>query len=350
MLTDSGTSALTLALRHTCDDGRRPVAIPAYGCFDLATAVLGARVPFILYDVDPTTLGPDFDSLRRALRQGADRIVVVHLYGVPVDMRAVLDLARDHGALVIDDAAQGVGARFNGQVLGSIGDIGVLSFGRGKGLTSGRGGALLWNQNLETFGSNAVAGVEVGSRRWLGEALICTAQWSLGRPALFGIPSSIPMLHLGDTVFRPPHDIEAISAFATGVLQETIPLADTEGQIRKANAAALRATAEQCGLTLPKICLLAEPGYLRLPVIGSAMDARRARTAAAESLGIRLGYPSTLAELDGFGHARVNGTEHFAGADHLAARLFTLPVHSRVSTRDLLRLTGWCAASDHRHS
>ena len=143
VLTDSGTSALTLAIRGLDSGAGRPVAIPAYGCFDLATAVLGAGASFVLYDSDPATLGPDLDSLAKALSMGADRVVVAHLYGVPVDLLAVRALADSFGATIIEDAAQGAGASLDGMPLGSFGAAGVLSFGRGKGVTGGSGGALL---------------------------------------------------------------------------------------------------------------------------------------------------------------------------------------------------------------
>jgi dTDP-4-amino-4,6-dideoxygalactose transaminase len=141
LLTDSGTSALILALRRIAPQGI--VALPAYGCIDLTTAALGAGVRVRLYDIDPVTLSPDLDSVRAALRRGVDAIVVTHLYGYPADMFGVASLAAEAGVPVIEDAAQGAGGTLRGSLLGSIGDVSVLSFGRGKGMTGGSGGALL---------------------------------------------------------------------------------------------------------------------------------------------------------------------------------------------------------------
>ena len=68
LLTDSGTSALTLAIHTLCGArSNRLVALPAYGCYDIATAADGADVKVVLYDVSPHTLGPDVTSLKRAL-------------------------------------------------------------------------------------------------------------------------------------------------------------------------------------------------------------------------------------------------------------------------------------------
>ncbi|MHB1329262.1 MAG: DegT/DnrJ/EryC1/StrS family aminotransferase, partial [Gemmatimonadales bacterium] len=108
VLTDGGTSALTLALRSL---GPAPVVgLPAYGCFDLATAAVGANATLRFYDVDPASLAPDDASLRQILAAGVDGVVFVHFYGVPVDLRRWRDSVRSAGAVVIDDAAQGAGA------------------------------------------------------------------------------------------------------------------------------------------------------------------------------------------------------------------------------------------------
>lgn len=139
LLTDSGTSALILALQKIVPLGGT-VAYPAYGCIDLTTAALGAGVRVRLYDVDPATLSPDLDSVRAVIRRGVDAIVVAHLYGYPADMIAVAKIAGEEGIPVLEDAAQGAGGTLCDALLGSIGDVAVLSFGRGKGTTGGSGG------------------------------------------------------------------------------------------------------------------------------------------------------------------------------------------------------------------
>ncbi len=99
----------------------RPVAFPAYACYDLASAALGAGTRVLLYDLDTETLGPDWPSLERSLEAGATAVVVVHLFGIPVDMDRVGQMARAHGAAVIEDAAQAVGAAWRGRPAGEPG-------------------------------------------------------------------------------------------------------------------------------------------------------------------------------------------------------------------------------------
>ena len=145
LLTDSGTSALTLAIQLSAG-GKPVVAMPAYACYDLATAADGANADVVLYDVNPRTLAPEPASLARALARRPTAVVAVHLYGIPVNMSAWEAAADSNGALLIEDAAQAIGANLGGKPLGGFGPLAVLSFGRGKGLSGGSGGALLANE------------------------------------------------------------------------------------------------------------------------------------------------------------------------------------------------------------
>ena len=111
---DSGTSALRMAMTAAGRAGRTAIALPAWGCFDLATAADGADVPVHLYDVDPSTLGPDWPSLERALANRVAAVVVVHPFGLAVDVERARGLAHAAGALLIEDAAQGAGQRSMG--------------------------------------------------------------------------------------------------------------------------------------------------------------------------------------------------------------------------------------------
>jgi dTDP-4-amino-4,6-dideoxygalactose transaminase len=345
LLTDSGTSALTLALRDVARTRPgAPVALPAYCCYDVATAADGAGVPVALYDVDPTTLGPDFATLRRVLAEGAAAVVVAHLYGIPVDVGAVEALAREHGALLIDDAAQGTGASCDGRPLGAAGSAGVLSFGRGKGVTGGGGGALLGNDapgaTMVVAARSALMPAGRGARRLASVAV----QAMLGRPGLYGLPASIPFLHLGETLYRRPWPPASAPASCVAVLGVTWPLAGAEADVRRRHAArlvaALRGPQRAWAVRGAASGL---PGYLRLPLVVSA--AARARAAAARRLGIMPGYPRALIDLPGFGDRTTGVVRDFPGARLLTERLITLPTHRLLRDDDLVRLESWLASA-----
>ena len=94
------------------------------------------------------------DSVRRALQQGARVIVVSPLYGLPIEWEELSRLASEFGAEIIEDAAQGHGAAWRGRPLGTLGQISILSFGRGKGWTGGawrRCSAARGDRRFESF-------------------------------------------------------------------------------------------------------------------------------------------------------------------------------------------------------
>ncbi len=341
-LTDSGTSALSIAIGAGVSGSRFVrVALPAYGCYDLATAADGAGVKVVLYDLDPVTLSPDWDSFRRALQAGAAIAVVAHLYGIPVDLGLARAAAAETGTLLVEDAAQGSGASFEGRALGGFGSLGVLSFGRGKGVTGGGGGALLAN---DAEGRAVIARALpslVISRRGASELLGAVALWLLGRPAIFGLPAALPFLKLGETIYRTPSPPAGISAASAGMLAVTMPQVQAEAEIRRRHAhrllGQLAGSHRLAQITPPA---RAEPGYLRLPLLAAAGAYAALCAPAARALGVMPGYPRPLGELPGFGGRVQNPGAGFPGASRLAEGLVTVPVHSKLSERDLAGLEG----------
>ena len=341
VLTDSGTSALTLAMQ-LADAGRNlPVALPAYGCFDLATAADGAGLRAVLYDVDPTTLAPNAESLAAALALAPASVVVAHFYGVPVDTRRIRAQVEAAGALLIDDAAQGIGALVDGRPAGLGGALGVLSFGRGKGVTGGGGGALLVPNDSPCIAQSRALALTPAAAGWFGSLAKGGAQWLLARPSLYAIPSSLPFLGLGETRYHAPHAVTAMPSFALGVLSVTAGLADTEIATRRAHAERLRRVARDAGWEVPHLRDGLEPGWLRLPLM---LPMSVAPETIPRHLGVTRGYPQSLADLSGFGERTLLPAARYPGARALAARLVTLPTHGQVRERDLAALERWLRA------
>ncbi|MGE0555122.1 MAG: DegT/DnrJ/EryC1/StrS family aminotransferase [Gemmatimonadales bacterium] len=342
-LTGSGTLALGLAMRAAGRAARPRICLPAYGCFDLATAADFADAEVRLYDLEPRTLSPAPESLERALGGGADAVVVAHLFGVPVATAAVRARAAAAGAILIDDAAQGVGATVEGRPAGAGGQLGVLSFGRGKGRTGGRGGALLaFEPEIGARIGSLVSGAGRPPAGGFGEALKLAAQWLLGRPGVYAIPASIPWLRLGETLYHQPPSVEPLSRFAAGVLLHGIQAVEEENRVRAASAERwTEALAGLAGIERVEPPLGSGPGWLRYPVIVEPELVAVLSTPAFRRLGVMPGYPKTLAALEGFeGRLGAIDTAAFPGAALLAGRLFTLPTHSRVRPRDREALLG----------
>lgn len=336
-LVDSGTSALRLAIQSLATAGspRVRVALPAFGCYDLATAAIGAGADVSFYDLDPVTLGPQWESLGDTLASGVDAVVLVHQYGVPVDVDRVRVLADAHGALVIEDAAQGAGARWRHRRLGARGDLGVLSFGRGKGMTAGGGGALLATGPRGQHLLAAARARVTSGGRGVGSIARLVVQAALSNPLLYGVPARMPFLGLGDTPYHEPWEPRRIAAAQAGVVEAAAVLADEEAATRRIAAARLAAALRgQRGITLiePPSVEGTLPGWLRFPVVLDGDARGRAGGSAFRRLGIIPGYPRPLPVLPVFGHAARSVA--WPGAARLAAGLVTLPTHRWVAPGD----------------
>lgn len=331
-LTSSGTVALALGFLATAR-GRRPrIGLPAWGCYDLLTAADAANAEVFLYDVDPLRLAPDRESLSAALNHSLDAVVVAHWFGIPVDLEPVLLEARRANVLLIDDAAQGVGASMSGKPVGSQGDLGVLSFGRGKGRTGGTGGALLANSEQgEAVLDRAARLDDHASSSWLA----LWAQWLLGRPWLYGIPSSLPFLRLGETVYKPPPPMRSLPLRSASVLDRAWEDSLEEARLRSERAQQwLRILPNRADLARIEIGRGANPGWLRCPVLATGSFRGALMSNSAKKHGVVPGYPSPLNRLPVFPGRIVNFREEFEGAERLAHQLFTFPTHRFVGEKD----------------
>jgi perosamine synthetase len=315
------------------------VALPAYGCVDLVAAAIQAGVRARIYDVDPETLSPDIDSLEKAMRRGVSVAVVAHFYGYAADMPAVRAVADRAGVALIEDAAQHAGGRLGGRSLGAFGPLTVLSFGRGKGTTGGRGGALLAARGAEP---SMIAAVATASSRlthvragW-GDLARASAQWAFSRPSLYGVPASVPWLHLGETVYRPPHAPREISRAAALLVRRAFDRLEADRDARARRAALLMAQLDRAsGLTMIRSIPGSVPGFLRLPVLDQlARD-------PATALGIVRSYPRPLVEEPAMARIIHEGEPSVPGAREICRTLFTLPTHELVSDADIARIAAW---------
>ncbi|HWA56739.1 MAG TPA: DegT/DnrJ/EryC1/StrS family aminotransferase, partial [Gemmatimonadales bacterium] len=248
------------------------------------------------------------------------------------------------GALVIEDAAQAIGAMVGDRPAGALGDLAVLSFGRGKGWTGGGGGALLLNPTSPAGAGLPSMDALAAGPGALGVAVKLTAQWVLARPSMYALPAALPFLRLGETIYHPPHPPARAIPLEAAILLATASAQSGEAETRRRIADRLRPVIAAAGAgRVPSAWSGGLPGWLRLPLLPTDRTLARADQPAARRLGIMPGYPVPLARLPGFGR-RIRGAGHHPGADLLSTRLRTLPTHSRLGESDLLRLEHWIKA------
>ena len=152
----NGTAGLQLAVACLDLQPGDEVILPSFTIISCVTAVLYNGGKPVLVDADPETWCLDVRQLEGRMTSRTRAIMPVHIYGHPVDMDPVLELAKTHGLLVIEDAAEAHGAEYlsgrDGQGThwrrcGSLGDLSVFSFYANKPVTTGEGGMLLTNDD-----------------------------------------------------------------------------------------------------------------------------------------------------------------------------------------------------------
>jgi dTDP-4-amino-4,6-dideoxygalactose transaminase len=143
---NSGTSALHLALIAAGIKPGDEVITASFTFVATAAAIRYAGATPVFVDVDPRSLTIDASNIEAAITPRTKAIVPVHLYGQCVDMRPLLGIARSHGLIVIEDAAQAHGAEYENRRAGNLGDLACFSFYPGKNLGAyGEGGAVTTN-------------------------------------------------------------------------------------------------------------------------------------------------------------------------------------------------------------
>jgi len=139
----SGTAALHLALVALGIGPGDEVIVPSFTFVAVANAVAQVCATPVFAEIDVATLNLDPEMVERAITPRTRALIVVHTFGVVAEMDRLMALAERHGLLVIEDACEAIGARFNERPVGSFGAAAALGFYPNKQVTTGEGGALL---------------------------------------------------------------------------------------------------------------------------------------------------------------------------------------------------------------
>ena len=241
-----------------------------------------------------------------------------------------MGLCKGRNIFVVEDAAQAMGGTCEGRAIGTRGDVGFYSVGRGKAITCGAGGLVLTDSAAIAGAlTDAVKGLpSPGLRDDVKTTTALMLSSIFIAPSLYWFPAGLPFLRLGETVFHRDFPIHPLSDFQAALLDGWMEQLGKLNDVRRLNAdfyrthiPGLRSETD----TIP---------YLRFPVILGDPEAKR-RILVQEN-GSRLGisgmYPSTVAgipQLEGRWSKR-----SFPEADRVASELITLPTHPLVSEAD----------------
>lgn len=336
----SGREAMRVVLARLAErSGRCEIAIPAYACFSIPASVVAAGLRVRLVDVDANgRLAPE--AIARIPFERVAAVVVGNLFGVPEPVAALAAQARRAGAAVVDDAAQALGATAEDGIVGARGDVGILSFGRGKPLSALGGGAAIWSAGRpdapvdpSAAGSasapgKALAPASPGATGRLAACLRGLAYDLSRRPAVLGLLARIPALEIGRTIYDTDFARGAMPQAALALAGALAPELDRLNAARRTVAHALAARICEATEYRPLLEGPDEVGvFPRLGVLAPSRERRDRALAALLPLGATAMYPTPLDAIRALEPHRID-SEACPGAKSFCDRLLTLPTHA----------------------
>jgi dTDP-4-amino-4,6-dideoxygalactose transaminase len=250
-----------------------------------------------------------------------------------------MKLCNEKGAYVVEDAAQAAGALFENRKIGTIGDVGVLSLGRGKNICALGGGVILTDKEPIARLIDQVIGKY--SRPSLFSHL---RPFSTGlglslflRPGSYTIPAHLPFLNLGANIFDPNFEITRLPNLNAGVGQKTFSNLDRLNETRIQNARLLKNNLTTNGtIRIPKANPDGKSIYLRFPILFKNREIRdqACQLLNQKRLGASLSYPAPLNQIAHF-RKYLSNDGNFPGAQFVSDTILTLPTHPFVTAADI---------------
>ena len=168
----NGSAALEAAVAALDIGPGDEVLMPTFTIISCASAITRLGAIPVLIDCDPRTWNMDPVSIEARITARSKAIMVVHIYGLPVDMHPVLDIARRHSLLVIEDAAEMIGQTYHGRPCGSFGALSTFSFYPNKHVTTGEGGMIVMDDDALAARCRSLRNLALeGPRRFVHQEL-----------------------------------------------------------------------------------------------------------------------------------------------------------------------------------
>ncbi len=338
-LVSSGKAALTLileALSHITN--KDEVVIPSYTCFSVPSAVVRAGLKPVICDIEQDSFEYDIRSLDRVVGKKTLCVIVTHLFGIPCDLKSTLSVARSVGSCVVEDCAQAMGVELGGKRVGTIGDVGFFSLGRGKSLCAVSGGIIITNTDrIAEVLSKKVSELKTpGMMEQLSIFCVATFLHIFSRPSLYWFPSGLPFLNIGKTIFSTDFPVEKLAGFNAGLAADWESKLETLNDVRRQRAGAYREALKDDGFLLVREPVGSRPAYLRFPLVADS-PAKREKVCGklmACGLGASSNYPTGIADITELNFSDEQKARGRVGHS-LAQRILTLPTHCYVSDHDM---------------
>lgn len=313
-------------LNNNVLDRNSEVLIPGYTCPSVPMSIRTNGLKISLYDLDPITLSPNIESIKKAINDKTRVIIIQYLFGVTFDLSEIIQLAKKHNLILVEDVSQGLGSKFENIYSGFSGDFSLFSFGRGKSLPALGGGLL-----VDTFGMNTEIFIDHKTSffPYLIKPLLLNI---LAKPFIYGILESL------DLVESKNNEIKEIKSREINTLNKILIFHYSE-YIEKLNVHRKFIAKHYHELfkhydNRILIDERADPTYIRYPVL---IDEKEKINKTQRKLGIRRMYKNTIDEYSVFEDYIVNKPNLY-GCKTLKMRLVTLPTHLRINKEITLKI------------
>lgn len=335
-LVSSGKAALALILSglHSMT-GRTKVIIPAYTCYSVPSAVIKAGLDIVLCDVKPDTLDFDYELLESLADRETLCVVSTHLFGIPSDVLRVRVLTEGKGIFIVEDVAQGMGVQTTQKRLGTLGDAGFFSLGRGKNITCGAGGIILTSSDdvARSISSLYVNLERETIPRYALNILEVLLMIFFLHPRAYWFPRGLPFLRIGETRFDPHFSIHRMNGFKAGLLRSWRDRLETSNRCRMKVAEYYM---KELGLGNGKPIYSTDIPFLRFPFFGEGPAWKEDVCSRFGYLGISPMYPDSINTIGALQGRIAEGP--FPGAETIAKNMLTLPTHSFLDGKDKSRI------------
>ena len=333
--TSSGRTALyTILKAYGLEEGDE-VVLPAYMCSSVSDLLFEMKLNINFVDVDPHTYTIDPHDLNEKICKNTKAVVAAHMFGIPCDMNSIMEIARDNGSRVIEDSAQSMGAKYNNKKVGTIGDSGFFSFGRGKPLTSMGGGSIVTSdQDIYQKCQNIVNNFSNRNRISQSKLLLKMLGYSLIRSR-----SLYKVMHnrIRNESTRACVDINNVEMPYTNFQAKMASLQllqlDWFNEIRKRNAQLIYSKLKNNNhVGLVRLDSNIEPFFLRYPIKINS-DIRNELILKLKSNGIETSvvYPESLSKFYG-------SLAKCKNAEQIVKETVALPVHPQVTETDINKM------------
>lgn len=330
-LTSSGKTALTMILKALSSlSSGKEVLMPAYTCFSVPSAIVKAGLKVKLCDIEQFSFNFDKGLLKEAINSNTLCVIAHHLFGIPSEMDTIMKLCKEANIPVVEDAAQAMGINYKGNKLGTIGDVGFFSMGRGKNITCGSGGVIITDSAeiagaINKYYSDLESPGILESLRDIFEALVMNI---FINPILFWFPSGLPFLKLGQTTFYKEFPMKKLSGTKAGLMRDWVERLEILNRIRTENANHIIQRLEL------KYKLNSLIPYLRIPIMLKSEKLRNKIYSASQELGLGMSmmYPTAINEIEEIKNIFIG--QSFPSADKVSKTLLAVPTHCYIKDRD----------------